>query len=551
MSNIPRPEHPDPIWKRDTWMNLNGMWQFEIDNGKNGIYKGYSEKPTLEGEILVPFCPESKLSGIGNTDFMYAVWYKRTFTLDESFAGKRTVLHIGACDYRTVVWINGKEAGEHIGGYTPFEFDITDLLCDGENMITVLAEDDSRNMLQTKGKQSFRYASALCHYTRTTGIWQTVWLEAVSEAHIKSAKYLTDLDGTVRISAKTVKADGMTLTAEVSFKGEPVTSVSVPVCGEDAVINLKIASPKLWDLDEPNLYDVKLILGDDCVNSYFGIRTVSYSEHKFYLNGKETYGRYILDQGFYPDGIYTAKDDEALERDIHLSMACGYNGARLHQKIFEPRFLYHCDRLGYMVWDEHANWGLDVADIGAYRSFIPEWIEVMERDFNHPAIIGWCPLNETQQNQDPRLLATVYDLTKSIDPTRPVIDTSGWVHVKGKCDMLDAHDYEQDPEKFAESLDKKINADPALCFISEFGGTRWTGSATDGSWGYGASVSSEDEFIERYAALIRKIYDRKEFCAFCYTQLTDVEQEQNGLYTYDRVPKFNLEKISKATKGIK
>ncbi len=551
MAMIPRSEYPDPMWERKNWINLNGTWQFEIDNGRNGIHKGYAEKDTLEGQITVPFCPESKLSGIGNTDYIMAVWYKKNVTLDKEFIKERTVLHIGACDYKTVVWVNGKCVGEHEGGYTPIALDITGAVVEGDNLITVYAEDDSRCMLQPKGKQSFRFASALCHYTRTTGIWQTVWLESTPKAYIDSARYNTELDGTVTVKAKAVNANGKKLCVKASFDGKTVCEEQTVVCGQDATVILKICEPKLWDTENPNLYDLELTMDGDTVNSYFGIRTVSCANRKFYLNGKEIYGRYILDQGFYPDGIYTAPTAEALENDIRMSIACGFNGARLHQKIFEPRFLYLCDKIGYIVWDEHANWGLDVSDVGAYRTFIPEWIEIMNRDINHPAIIGWCPFNETQRDQDPKLLSTVYDLTKAIDVTRPVIETSGWVHVKGKCDMVDAHDYEQDPAKFGESLDKKIADDAELCFVSEFGGTSWSAATSEGGWGYGSAVNSEDEFIERYAALIAEIYKRKEFCAFCYTQLTDVEQEQNGLYTYDRKPKFDVERICKATKGIK
>lgn len=550
MNGIPRVEHPNPMWEREKWINLNGKWQFEIDNGKNGIWKGYAEKETLDGEIIVPFCPESKLSGVQNTDFMSAVWYKRVINCDEFSSGK-TILHIGACDYRTTVWVNGKQAATHFGGYTPIRCDITKLLHKGDNILTVYAEDDTRSPLLPSGKQSQGYYSSGCFYTRTTGIWQTVWLENVPDAYIVKAKYNTSVDGDVKISALTENANGKTLTAEVYFKGERIVSRKCTVCGTNAELYFKLDEPKLWSPDEPNLYDLVLTLDEDKVKSYFGIRQVGVENHKFYLNGKEIYGRFILDQGFYPDGIYTAPTAQALENDILLSQACGFNGARLHQKIFEPRFLYYCDVHGYMVWDEHANWGLDLSKPEAYKGFISEWCEVLDRDYNHPSIIGWCPFNETQQNQDNELIATVYRLTKTVDTTRPVIDTSGWVHVEGVCDMLDVHNYEQNPEKFAAIIADMTEKSPDLCFMSEFGGTRWTGStANGGAWGYGQAVNDTDEFIERYAGLIKAIYDNPNFCAFCYTQLTDVEQEENGLYTYDRKPKFDVEKISTATKGL-
>lgn len=549
--SIPRSEHPFPQFMRDTWINLNGEWQFEVDSGKSGAERKLFEAQSLSGVITVPFCPESELSGIGNKDFMDCVWYKRKVTLPENFAGKRVILHIGACDYLSTVWVNGAEVGEHRGGYISFSFDITKYLKDGENDITVRAADENRKGTQPAGKQSNNYNSYGCFYTRTTGIWQTVWLEAVPEAYIISAKYYTKIDGTVRIDAKTKNAYGKTLTAAVDG-----VSQSAVVTGEHTEITLKINEPKLWAPGEPNLYDLTLTLGDDVVQSYFGIREISAHDHRFYVNGKSVFGRFILDQGFYPDGIYTAPTDEALKHDIEMSMACGYNGARLHQKIFEPRFLYHADRLGYMVWGEHANWLLDISQPAAWKNFVAEWLEEVERDFDHPSVIGWCPFNETQQNQDPELLKYVYNMTKALDPTRPVIDTSGWFHVKGFCDMVDCHDYEQDPVKFKDKYDKLMKGEQIgdwtgpypdeLCFVSEFGGTWWA-PGVKGGWGYGASPADMDEFLNRYEGLVSALLQNDKLCAFCYTQLTDIEQEQNGLYTYDRKAKFPVEKLHAIT----
>ncbi len=553
MNNIPRQEHPFPQFERKNWLNLNGTWQFEIDRGMSGFDRRLFEKDRLESEITVPFCPESSLSGIGDKDFMTCVWYKRTVTLPESFKGMRTVLHIGACDYFATVWVNGREAGNHRGGYISFAFDITDFLKEGANDITIRAIDDTRSGDQPAGKQCYAYNSQGCHYTRTTGIWQTVWLEAVPASYIASAKYYTSVDGTVRIVASVKNGSGKVLGAKASFGGKLCCEGKTEVLGDSAEITLKIDEPRLWFPGEPNLYDLTLTLGDDCVESYFGIREVSYADHRFYVNGRSVFGRFILDQGFYPDGIYTAPSDEALKHDIEMSMACGYNGARLHQKIFEPRFLYHADKLGYMVWEEHANWGLDISRIGAFKNFTGEWLEAMERDFNHPSIIGWCPFNETQPNQDAELLKLIYKLTKSVDPTRPVIDTSGWVHVGGYCDMYDCHDYEQNPEVFKARYDKLMAGEKIddstpldLCFVSEFGGTWWS-PGVKGGWGYGASPADMEEFLTRYEGLVSALLANDRLCAFCYTQLTDVEQEQNGLYTYDRRAKFPVDKIAAIT----
>ncbi len=556
MNQIPRIEHPFPQFERENWLNLNGEWQFEYDHSVSGTERGLFNAESLSGKITVPFCPESKLSGIGNTDFSRCVWYKRKVTLPESFAGNRTILHIGACDYMTTVWVNGSEAGTHFGGYISFSFEITKYLKEGENDITIRAFDDHRTGTQPAGKQCAQFASHGCMYTRTTGIWQTVWLESVPESRIISAKYYTKTDGTVRIDAVTDRAFGLDLTAEAFYGGEKVASGCVKVTGEHAEIVLKIDNPRLWAPGEPNLYDLTLRLGRDEVKSYFGIREISVRDHRFYVNGKSVFGRFILDQGFYPDGIYTAPTDEALKNDIEMSMACGYNGARLHQKIFEPRFLYHADRLGYMVWGEHANWNLDISRPEAWKGFVSEWREEVERDFNHPALIGWCPFNETQQNQDGDLLRFVYSLTKSLDPTRPVIDTSGWFHVKGYCDMYDCHDYEQNPAVFKEKYDKLMTGEeigdwtgpypPELCFVSEFGGTWWS-PGVKGGWGYGASPADMEEFLTRYEGLVSALLNNDKICAFCYTQLTDVEQEQNGLYTYDRRAKFPVDVLKRIT----
>ena len=275
-----------------------------------------------------------------------------------------------------------------------------------------------------------------------------------------------------------------------------------------------------------------------------------------YLNGKSIFGRFILDQGYYPDGVYTAPTDEALKNDIIMSQSCGYNGARLHQKIFEPRFLYHCDKLGYMVWDEHANWGLDISTPGGWRGFIGEWCEIMKRDYNHPSIIGWCPFNETQRNQDNELIKAVYTLTKLTDPSRLFIDCSGWFHVDGTCDMIDCHLYEQDVEKFTRLIRLRDEPDfvglmmtEELCFVSEFGGAHWDENNENRaeSWGYGNAPKNVNDFIERYDGLVTSLLENDQICAFCYTQLTDVHQEKNGLFYFDRRPKFDCERLKKIT----
>ncbi len=559
MNSIPRSEHPKPQFRRDSWMNLNGQWAFEIDNGRSGKARGLNAMDAqLSGRIIVPFCPQSELSGVNHKDFLSGVWYRRTFELTKEQLSGQVVLHFGAVDYRCEAFVNGVSVGTHTGGYVSFCFDVTGAVHEGENVVTVYAEDDERDPLIPRGKQSELFYSHGCDYTRTTGIWQTVWLEFLPETHIEKIRIFPNVEtGSFDVEAL-LKGAG-TLAVEASYEGRPMGAVSVNADGGLVRLHLPLQETHLWELGCGRLYDLKLTYGADTVQSYAGLRSVRLDGYRFLLNGKSVFQRTVLDQGFYPDGIYTAPSDQALENDIHLSMACGFNGARLHEKIFEERFLYHCDRLGYMVWGEFPNWGLDVTRPDAVYSVLPEWLEEVERDFNHPALIGWCPFNETwdrdHRKQDDNVLRAVYLATKSADPTRPCIDTSGNYHVV--TDIYDVHDYEQNVEVFKNHYDELANGgelwdqvnhrgtgvrqqyDGKLpVFISEYGGIGWT--KEEKAWGYGNMPKSEEEFIERFRGLTSAILDNPRIMGLCYTQLTNVEQEQNGLYTYDRQPKFDV-----------
>ena len=560
-----RPEQPTPQFERENWINLNGQWDFKIDNEKCGEAKKYYDLDGFEGKITVPFCPESKLSGVGNTDFMYCVWYKRKVTLPSNWLtnGKKTFLNIGACDYEAIVYVNGNKAGTHFGGYTPIKIDITPWLSDGENDITICAKDDPHDNSKPSGKQCERFNSYGCLYTRTTGIWQTVWLENTPNAYIKSVKMTPSLkNGNVFIEAKTENADGLELSAVVSFKGKEICRASGTVTWRKAQLMLNIDEIHPWDMENPNLYDIIFTLGEDTVKSYFGLRDIVLQDNKTYINGKAVFQRLILDQGFYPDGIYTAPSEEELIADIKRSLDMGFNGARLHQKVFEPRFLYHCDRMGYLVWDEHANWGLATNTDLPYKSFLHEWMEILERDYNHPAIIGWCPLNETEKGINERFVRLLHKITMEYDPTRIFIDNSGWCHVEGTFDMYDVHDYGMTAEKYLPLIEGKevecvkvwggnfqksdYTTRNDICFVSEFGGISM--KQKDGTgWGYGKDADNVNALIERYKTLVDALLDNPKITAFCYTQLTDVEQEQNGLYTYDRVPKVAPEILKPIT----
>ena len=577
-ATIPRPEFPNPQFERKNWQNLNGKWQFKFDHGNTGEERDFVNKDVFDTEINVPFTFESPLSGIDIKDFCDCVWYKRTFNIKENWNDGRILINFGAVDYFAKIWINGKYVSFHRGGMTHFAFDITDYVNAGENTVIVRAFDDLRSGKQPGGKQQgWGYFSAGCSYTRTTGIWQTVWLEYIPfESYIKDFKVYTDIENsTVTINtvfSKSVK--NAAFVVEIFYKNKFIVSKSVKAGVTSVSVQLDIPQDNLhiWDVGKGELYDLILSYGirkdethKDVIYSYFGMRNISINKNKILLNGKPVFQRLVLDQGFFPDGIWTAPSAEALKNDILISMEAGFNGARLHQKIFEPLFHYYADNLGYITWGEHGNWGMDYS-AESYQNFMCEWIESVDRNFNHPSIIGWCPHNETPYSQRGEDLAYIYRTTKSIDPTRPVIDTSGWVHVE--TDVFDVHDYEQDTVIFKERYENlfsdskdskkediyqhrnKWDADKIMAlpyFVSEFGGTWWSEKTGTGqqSWGYGQAPEDIEKFYERFDGLATALLDNPNICAFCYTQLTDVEQEQNGIVYYDRRRKFDMARLHK------
>lgn len=576
--NIPRAEHPNPQWERDTWKNLNGTWEFEFDFGCSAVERRLWEKKRFDREILVPFCPESRLSGIGYTDFINGVAYRKNFELSQEELSGRVLLHFGAVDYEASVYVNGTLVGSHKGGYTSFCFDITKHVAPGPNTLFVAVKDDVRSGLQPKGKQAHLYASSGCDYTRTTGIWQTVWLEFVPERHIQSAKYYPDpANGKVTVTGL-VQGQG-TLQLTALWEDKPVGEAALSVEDGFFTVQLDLSETHLWEPGKGGLYTLLLTFGEDRVKSYFGLRTAKFQGRKFLLNGKSLFQRFVLDQGFYPDGIYTAPTEEDLVKDIQLSFAAGFNGARLHEKVFEARFLYHCDRLGYLVWGEYPNWGLDHAHPLSTETYLNQWSEAVERDFNHPAIIGWCPFNETwgyrEEREKNALLSSLYKLTKRLDPTRPCIDSSGNYRILSE--VYDIHDYDQDTQSFQarwDGLTDRIREtggvipaeDPFFnsapegpsgrapffnqpydnqpIFVSEYGGIRWPDDTVEG-WGYGNAPATPEEFFARYKGLTEALLNNPEIFGFCYTQLYDVEQEVNGLYTYGRAQKFDIGLIQK------
>ncbi|MBD3414483.1 MAG: beta-glucuronidase [Candidatus Aminicenantes bacterium] len=565
---VPRPEHPRPQFVRETWLNLNGEWSFTFDFGLSGKQRGFQNTDRFKRTILVPFCPESKLSGIEYKDFINAVWYQRNVTLPESWAGKIISLHFGAVDYASEVFVDGQSVGKHWGGTSSFDLDITPFVEPGStHSLVVCAFDDVRSSVQPAGKQCPDFNSRGCHYTRTTGIWQTVWLEAVSPYGLKSCHIIPDIDQekfTV-IPRFFETKDDLNLRITVQKKKQTVQQDSF-AASQGSPISIEISNPRLWSLEDPFLYELILEVLDqkgkvlDQVKSYVGMRKIHTKGNRIYLNNQPIYLRLVLDQGFYPEGIWTAPSDEALKKDILLSKKAGFNGARLHQKVFEERFHFWADRLGYLTWGESSSWGLDVTSGEAARNFLTEWSDIIVRDRNHPSIIAWTPFNETWRGGErlERLLTETYDLTKILDPTRPINDASGGIHIK--TDLWTEHTYEQNPEKLqhllAPSEEKKIwtrNSEQNSTYqgqpylIDEYGGIKWIPSAqqqhSEDSWGYGDDPKTPEEFYTRLEALTDVILSLEHICGFCYTQLTDIEQEQNGIYNYDRTEKFDMDRI--------
>ncbi|MFA6112091.1 MAG: sugar-binding domain-containing protein [Candidatus Latescibacterota bacterium] len=577
--SLPRPEHPRPQFQRSRWTSLNGPWRCAFDFGLSGDQRDWHlGLPAASPSILVPFCPESRLSSLGHTDHLPAIWYQRDFAVPEAWAGQRVLLHFGAVDYDCRAWVNGRPVGRHCGGSASFRFDVTAALQSGENRLVVCALDETRSGLQPRGKQSPRYASHGCLYTRTTGIWQNVWLEAVPASRIDRVRIVPDLDGGRFIVTPVFSGAvrGQRFRATLLDGDRPLTTVQGEAVSGGA-LSLTAASPRAWSPVDPYLYGVRLELLEgeqvvDEVESYAGLRQFRIEGNRFYLNHQPVFLRFVLDQGFYPEGIWTAPSDAELRADVERSLAVGFNGARLHQKVFEERFHYWADRLGYLTWGEYCDWGMDFALPQAVRNQQREWREVVGRDANHPSILAWTPFNETagHAQADPerhrRVIQETCDLTRDLDPPRPINDASGYVHVD--TDLFTVHDYDQNPQTFAQRYAAVDPGKPEQAFVcvpersvpyagqpyvvDEYGGTWWvepgdrSGADQEGGWGYGNRPASIEEVYQRIEGLTAVLTGHPQIAGYTYTQLTDVEQERNGIYTYDRRPKFDAARLRRA-----
>ncbi|MGP9538677.1 glycoside hydrolase family 2 protein [Brachybacterium sp. AOP43-C2-M15] len=602
---VPRPEHPRPRLQRAAWLSLNGTWQFEIDQGDSGRDRGLLERD-LAGSITVPFAPETEASGVGNRDFLQAVWYRRTVTVPADWAGLRPILRFEAVDQDATVWANGVEVARHRGGFTPFAADLSTVpgVAAGAEVEIVVRARDPHDVPQARGKQSTWFRPTHASYHRTTGIWQSVWLEGVPVDEIRDLRIVPSLAG--RSFSVTVPLDrstrGTRLEVIASEPGGDEVSRGEVRADLDLAPHLELVIPeesvRVWGPGAPELYALTARLVDeggevlDEVRSYAGLRSTALRDHEFRINGEKVFQRLVLDQGYWEESFMTSPTDEAMTTDIRLALEAGFNGARLHQKVFEQRMLFWADLHGYLVWGEFGDWGASGhGPMGDNQqptaSFIGQWIEAVRRDLSHPSIIGWCPLNETHQVIHDRLTQlddvtqAMYDATKLADPSRPVLDASGYSHRVRGADVYDSHSYEQDPGRFrAEQSgladgapfanrrdlapDEMPFADGTFSlpfagqpyFVSEYGGIWWNeqearesaeneraGNDAAQSWGYGQRIRSEEELYERFEGLTRVLLEDPLMFGYCYTQMTDVFQEKNGIVDFERGRKLDLSRL--------
>lgn len=579
---IPKPEYPRMQLQRNQWLNLNGVWEFDYDDDGIGVREQWFCKPHLKKQITVPFAPETKGSGIGCTDSHPHVWYLKTFSLPTDWEQQDCILHFGAVDYTCNVYLNDQMVGSHTGGHTSFSLDVTPYL-QPENKLVVYAYDPSFDETIPRGKQFWEPESRGIWYTKTTGIWQTVWIEPVPRIRITRLKLTPDIDtGLIHIETELNQAatQPCELSVAISLRGNPVISACYQVSDQHLKVALDVFQKHIfstsyhgpdslcWSPEHPVLFDLSLCLsgdfGTDTVTSYFGMRNIRTEDGMVYLNHKRYFQKLILDQGYWPETGMTAPEDQALIADIKHAKSMGFNGCRKHQKVEEERFLYWADQLGFLVWEEMPS-GISYDDNYVER-MCQEWMQVVKRDYNHPAIVTWVPLNEswgipnvsrakTEQSHS----LCLYYLTHSLDDTRLVISNDGWELTK--TDVCAIHNYnhgsidQQDQHRaFAESLrtkdallSERPSGRPVLVegfrdqqvpiLLTEFGGISFVQEGQK-DWGY-THVASEEAFLQEYHRLISAIAASEILDGFCYTQLTDVEFEVNGLLTYDRTLKFD------------
>lgn len=579
-----RTEYPRPMLKRESeWKNLNGTWQVEFDDADEGLKERWWETKTRFSQtIQVPFTYESSLSGLELHEDHKIMWYKRDFHRPNRRNDQRALIHFGAVDYACTVWVNGHCVGSHEGGYTPFSFDVTSLLLESEaNHVVVRVEDDPFAMEQPRGKQTWRAEPFECFYTRTTGIWQSVWIEMVPDCSIAKLKMDPDIDkGVANIQVvldgveKAISAGDWWIEVKIDFEGLPIATERKALDSTQLSFNTVLKDNdksfirRLWSPDNPNLHHVVVSILDsdgsvvDRIQTHLGLRKIHCSGDKVFLNNSPCMMKLILDQGYFPEGNLTARSEQDIIRDIELVKSMGFTGVRKHQKIEDPLFLYWCDKLGLLVWEEMPS--AYEFSLSMRQRIRNQWLEVIQRDYNHPSIVAWVVMNESwgvpNLQSDPMqsaFLSELYFLTKAEDPSRLVVSNDGWEHTIS--DLCTIHDYSCDFEtlqmRYGDS-ERAVRQFPAgksvyalgytyagqPILLSECGGASMEIAEEDqDGWGY-SEVRSADELVRRYQDIVQ-VVKKSGMSGFCYTQLTDVQQEVNGLLTFDRVPKIDLSVI--------
>lgn len=585
-----RTEYPRPQLKRENWINLNGTWRFAYDDRDAGVQeKWYTGKGKYDRTIEIPFVYQSALSGIHEKEFHDIVWYQRDFEV-KWMEGQRVILHFGAVDYEADVYINGEHVCHHAGGHTSFEADITDfLVSEAEQTVSVRVWDPGRDESIPRGKQFWEEKPRGIWYTSSTGIWQTVWLEVVPKQYIREL-YLTPLYDEGKLQAE-IRLSGvgesLLLCYEILHEEQLLAAGSIEVHSEKISFVADLFQEHIfrmnyhgeswaWTPESPTLFDLKLTLkgksGEsemtDEVVSYFGMRKIETKNGMVYLNNMPYYQKLVLDQGYWQEGLLTAPEDKDYEKDIRLAKEMGFNGCRKHQKTEDPRFLYWADKLGYIVWGECAAPAIFNRD--SVERLVMEWKDIIRRDYNHPCIVTWVPVNESWgvpdiafDRRQQHFSQMMYHYLHTLDATRPVISNDGWAATE--TDLVGIHNYahgqkneDQKQKYFAETLSNRENLihrhsspwqifaegfsyDGQPILLTEFGGIAYDVSGERG-WGY-TCVETEEDFLREYQRIMEAVYDSKALWGYCYTQLTDVEQEINGLLTYDRKPKCDPGKI--------
>ena len=579
--------HPRPLLRRP-WTDLSGPWGFAHDDADRGRSAGWADGTgPFDRTIQVPFPPESPASGIGDDGFHPVVWYRRPFDCRPA-ADARVLLHLGAVDYRASVWVNGRLVAEHEGGHTPFSADITEALRgDGEQLLVIRAEDLPHDLSQPRGKQDWRREPHAIWYRRTTGIWQPVWWEEIGPHHLESVHWVGDpVAGTVALAVRVApaldpSATPLRLRVRASLRGEPLLEDVYQVRDGEVRRELRLSQGRLglvseeviWTPEHPNLIDAVLDLLDDDgqvvdrVHSYTALRSVHAGDGRFQLNGKPYFLRLVLEQGYWPESHLAAPSEDALRREVELVKELGFNGVRLHQRTADPRFLAWCDRLGLLVWAEMPS-AYEFSELTSQR-LVREWLEMVERDRSHPSVIAWVPFNESwgvpslpTAAPQRHLVQALYHLTKALDPTRPVVGNDGWEQVVS--DILTVHDYSAHGQTLRERYgtsdaveatlrdvqpgyhavllpDLPLGRQPVM--VTEFGGITLASAARGEVWNGYSAAADVDAFLQRYAALVDALLDSPSVTGFCYTQLTDTVQEQNGLLTEHREAKVPVDRV--------